>query len=146
MSQLLGLWEMSSDNRVVLMGGLSDIFAMIVCFAYSDRRREFNMTKSVVDAEEYLLHLMLLFCSDQDVRELVEAEGDTAVPIALHTDSHDDQPPNSDKREPDTDCGGRKRRRSPQRPTRWQSECYFICSCVRQVKEGIFSRRVRCLF
>ncbi len=71
------------------------------------------MTKSVLDAEEYLLYFMLLFCSDQDVRELVEAEGDTDVSIAPNTDG---KPSNTDERESDSDCGGR-RLRSSSRPT-----------------------------
>lgn len=109
-SQLLGLWEMSSKNRVVAMGGLSDIFALMICFAYSGSKRAFNMTKSVVDAEDYLLHLMLLFCSDQDVRVLVETEGD-AAPV-IQEDPNDETPPKSSDQEPDAGSGRRRLRSS----------------------------------
>jgi hypothetical protein len=89
-SQLLGLWEMSGVHRVVSMGGLSDLFALMVCFAHVDRKREFHMTKAVVDAEDYVLHLMLLFCSDQDVRHLVNAEGGVASSVVPHEDASDE--------------------------------------------------------
>ena len=109
-SQLLGLWEMSSENRTATLGGLSDIFALMICFAYSDRRRVFNMTKSVASAQEYLLHLMLLFCSDHDIRELIEIEGDTA-PV-LHEGPNEENPSKSSDQEPDAGNDGRKLRSS----------------------------------
>ncbi len=109
-SQLLGLWEMSSENRTATLGGLSDIFALMIFFAYSDRRRVFNMTKSVASAQEYLLHLMLLFCSDHDIRELIEIEGDTA-PV-LHEGPNEENPSKSSDQEPDAGNDGRKLRSS----------------------------------
>ena len=109
-SQLLGLWEMSSKNRTATLGGLSDIFALVICFAYSDRKRDFKMTKSVTSAQEYLLHLMLLFCSDRDIRELIEIEGDTAQ--VLHEGTNEENPSKSSDQEPGAGNDGRKLRSS----------------------------------
>lgn len=107
-SQLLGLWEMSSENRTATLGGLSDIFALMICFAHSDRRRVFNMTKSVTSAEEYFLHLLLLFCPDHDIRELMEIEGNTG-PVLIEGPNEED-PSKPFKQEPDAGNDGRKLR------------------------------------
>ena len=68
------------------------------------------MTKSVASAQEYLLHLTLLFCSDHDIRELIEKEGDS-VPD-LHEGSSEENPSKSSDQEPDAGHDGRTLRSS----------------------------------
>ena len=64
--ELRGLFNMSSEERRTVGGGLSDLFAIILCFGYSVSKPEYLMTKSVVDSDEYICHLMLLFCYSDD--------------------------------------------------------------------------------
>lgn len=76
--QLIGLWEMSK-NRFLSMGALTDLFAIMLCFSYPENKKHYLMTKSVVDEESYLLHFLLLFCGDVDIRTLITNESDTTT-------------------------------------------------------------------
>lgn len=109
-SQLLGLWLSSSANRRVVLGGLSDIFALVICFASADSMREFCRTKSVVSEPEYLLHLMLLFCPDCDIRRLIVTKRASVPNLSEGPDKKN--PSKSFDRDPDAGHGGRKLRSS----------------------------------
>ena len=82
--QLLALWEMSEGNRVGAIGALTDLFAVFICGSYSEDKRQFYITQSVVDAEDYILHLLLLFCTDCDLRDLSDNNDPAQLGVKRH--------------------------------------------------------------
>lgn len=80
-AQLLGLWECSS-GRIVSVGVLTDLFALRLGISCVDAKRDFVVTTAVVEVEDYLLHLLLLFCADCDNRDLVRTDDTAAIACA----------------------------------------------------------------
>lgn len=68
-------------------------------------------------AEDYVLHLMLLFSSDQDVRGLVDAKDNVTTSSVPNKDASDETSPYSGAREPDHDNYGRQMRSASRRAT-----------------------------
>lgn len=80
--QLLGMWSHSSKERTSVAGGVTDLFNIMLAFSYScDKRKMFvvNSASVVSTAEEYLLHLCLLFVKEEYIKSLLV---ETLLPTA----------------------------------------------------------------